>query len=229
MVKVIGGRLCMIAVALAGVFALAQKADAAWVLHWGAHMNERSGTVMNDFVANRDGQHEGVGLGVLGPAGKGTAYHFDGTTSAAWVAAAGLEPPGTRSVRVSVWIKPDRLPAASPEPDIVKRGYSASSPGLYKVEYLSNRHASCGFKGTLAGVGHVTGGPELDDGLWHRIVCTKTSTRITLNVDGQTVASKAIAVGSINMPNDDLVIGAYRRGSPNFKGDIDEVRIEYFN
>jgi hypothetical protein len=31
------------------------------------------------------------------------------------------------------------------------------------------------------------------------------------------------------MPNDDLVIGAYRRSSPNFRGDIDEVRIEYFN
>jgi hypothetical protein len=60
-------------------------------------------------------------------------------------------------------------------------------------------------------------------------VCTKTATRITLNVDGQTVAVKAIAVGSINMPNDDLVIGAYRRSSPNFRGDIDEVRIEYFN
>jgi hypothetical protein len=225
MAKVIG-----VVVALAGVFALAQKADAAWVLHWGAHMNERSGTVMNDFVANRDGQHAGVGVGVLGPAGKGTAYHFDGTTSAAWVAAAGLEPPGARSVRVSVWIKPDKLPATDPEPDIVKRGYSATSPGLYKVEYLSsNGRASCGFKGTIAGAGHVTGGPRLDDGPWHRIVCTKTATRITLNVDGQTVAVKAIAVGSINMPNDDLVIGAYRRGSPNFKGDIDEVKVEYFN
>ena len=224
MAKVIG-----VVVALAGVFALAQKADAAWVLHWGAHMNERSGTVMNDFVANRDGQHAGVGVGVLGPAGKGTAYHFDGTTSAAWVAAAGLESPGTRSVRVSVWIKPDGLPtSASPEPDIVKRGYSASSPGLYKVEYLSDGRASCGFKGTNTGVGHVTGGLPLDDGFWHRIVCTKTATRITLKVDGQTIASKAIAVGSINM-DDDLVIGAYRRSSPNFKGDIDEVRIEYFN
>jgi DNA invertase Pin-like site-specific DNA recombinase len=26
----------------------------------------------------------------------------------------------------------------------------------------------------------------------------------------------------------EFVIGAYRRSSPNFKGDIDEVRIEYF-
>lgn len=230
MVKVIGGRLCMIAVALAGVFALAQKADAAWVLQWGAHMNERSGTVMNDFVANRDGQHVGVGLGVLGPAGEGTAYRFDGTTSAAWRSAAGLASPGTRSVRVSVWVKPQGLPtSASPEPDIVKRGYSASSPGLYKVEYLSNGRASCGFKGTIAGVGHVTGGPSLNDGRWHRITCTKTSMGITLSVDGVVRASHAGNVGSINMPNDDLVIGAYRRSSPNFRGDIDEVRIEYFN
>ena len=117
----------------------------------------------------------------------------------------------------------------NPEPDIVKRGYSASSPGLYKVEYLSNGRASCGFKGTIAGVGHVTGGPSLNDGRWHRIMCTKTSMGITLSVDGVVRASHAGNVGSINMPNDDLVIGAYRRSSPNFRGDIDEVRIEYFN
>ena len=60
-------------------------------------------------------------------------------------------------------------------------------------------------------------------------MCTKTSTGITLSVDGVVRASRAGDVGSINMPNDDLVIGAYRRSSPNFKGDIDEVRIEYFN
>ena len=73
-------------------------------------------------------------------------------------------------------------------------------------------------------------GPDLSVGSsWHWIVCTKTSKGITLPVDGVVRASRAGDVDSINMPNDDLVIGAYRRGSPNFKGDIDEVRIEYFN
>jgi len=221
-------RLSMIAVALAGVVAFTQEADAAWVLQWGAHMNERSGTVMNDFVANRDGQHKGVRLGVPGPRGHGTAYGFDGVTSAAWRSAAGLAAPGTRGVRVSVWIKP-LGPGSSPEPDIVKRGYSASSPGLYKVEYLRNNgRASCGFKGTIAEVSHVTGGPYLKDGRWHLIVCTKTSKGITLAVDGAVRASHAGNIGSINNAGDDLVIGAYKPSSPNFKGDIDEVGIEYF-
>jgi len=220
----------MISVALTGVFALAQTADAAWVLQWGAHMDELSGTVMNDFVANRDGQHRGVRLGVPTPGGHGTAYHFDGTTSAAWRSAAGLAPPGTRDVQVSVWIRPQGLNQPTPEPDVVKRGYSASSPGYYKIEYLSNSgRASCGFKGTITNVSHVTGGPNLNDGRWHHIVCIKRSTGITLSVDGIVRASHAGNVGSINNAADDLVIGAYRASSPNFKGDIDEVRIEYFN
>jgi hypothetical protein len=220
---------CISTVALAGVFALTSQADAAWVPQWGAHMNELSGTLMNDFVANRDGQHKGVHLGVPGPAGYGTAYRFNGVTSAAWRSATGLATPGTRSVRVSVWIKPNGLSQPTPEPDVVKRGYSASSPGYYKVEFLSNNgRASCGFKGTIANVSHVTGGPSVNDGRWHRIVCTKTSTGITLSVDGVVRASHAGNVGSINM-SDDLVIGAYRQSSPNFRGDIDEVLIEYFN
>ena len=69
---------CISTVALAGVFALTSQADAAWVPQWGAHMNELSGTLMNDFVANRDGQLKGVHVGVPGPAGYGTAYRFDG-------------------------------------------------------------------------------------------------------------------------------------------------------
>jgi hypothetical protein len=73
-------RFCIIAVALAGVIAFAQKADAAWVPQWGAHMNELSSTLMNDFVAKRDGQDKGVHLGVPGPAGHGTEPGVSGAS-----------------------------------------------------------------------------------------------------------------------------------------------------
>jgi hypothetical protein len=73
-------RFCIIAVALAGVIAFAQKADAARVPQWGAHMNELSSALMNDFVANRDGQHKGVHLGVPGPAGHGTEPGVSGAS-----------------------------------------------------------------------------------------------------------------------------------------------------
>ena len=40
-------------------------------------------------------------------------------------------------------------------------------------------------------------GPSLNDGAWHTIVCTKTSSQVSLTVDGKVVGTRAITIGAI--------------------------------
>ena len=70
----------------------------------------------------------------------------------------------------------------------------------------------------------VKGGPDLSDGGWHTIVCKKTSSGITLTVDGSST-SRGGTVGSISS-SASLILG----GKPNasgdwYKGVMDEVSI----
>jgi hypothetical protein len=66
-------------------------------------------------------------------------------------------------------------------------------------------------------------GPALNDGRWHTVQCVKTSSAITLIVDGQSFSQSA-TVGTI-ANTDSLVIGA-RPGSDYFQGSLDEASIQ---
>lgn len=194
------------------------------VAYW--RMDEASGASMADTVADHTGTTTDVETGLAGRVGR--AYGFDGESSYALVPSADTLDPGARDVRISLWIKTSDKPE-TPDWDLVKKGYAAESPGYYKVEYQPDGRASCGFAGT-EGSQQVTGGPDLADGNWHQVTCTKTATSIALTVDGQPVASEETTIGEI-ANSEDLVLGAYRgpTHSGHFLGAMDEVVIEMAN
>ena len=91
------------------------------------------------------------------------------------------------------------------------------------MEILRSGQAFCDFNGT-DGELSLQAGPDLSDGRWHTIACRKTSTGITLIVDGSS-SSKSGSVGSISNGGP-LILG----GKPSAAGDwydgiMDEVRI----
>jgi hypothetical protein len=104
---------------------------------------------------------------------------------------------------------------------------------LYKVEFqppppdpanpaFVGGQASCGFTGSNGSSEIFSNGPGLADGVWHTITCKKTSSSISLTVDGTTY-SQGANVGWI-ANTDQVPIGA-RPGSEFFHGSLDEASI----
>jgi hypothetical protein len=193
------------------------SAEAQLIAHW--KMNEASGSVMRDSIADHDGSLHSVQLGVSGF--KGTAYGFNGSSSYVSVPSSGLNP-GSAKITITIHLKATSTPA-TPDWDLIRKGYYETSGGEYKVEYQPSGQASCGFKGS-SGYAELMAGPALDDGDWHTVRCVKTSSTIQLLVDGTTY-SKSANVGSISN-SERVVIGA-RPGSEYFRGSLDQASIRF--
>ena len=76
---------------------------------------------------------------------------------------------------------------------------SAKGNPQYKIELFprsGKAQAQCIFPGSQNKT-TLPEGPSLNDGAWHTIVCTKTSSQVSLTVDGTVVASRAITIGAI--------------------------------
>ena len=182
------------------------------------HMDETSGTVMHDSVANHDGMLFSVQLGVPGFAG--SAFGFTGSSYASVPSASDLNP-GAATVTITIHLKTTSVPA-TPDWDLIRKGLYTSPGGEFKMEYQPTGQASCGFKGS-SNYGELITGPALNDGQWHTVQCVKTSSDIKLIVDGQAF-SKAFNIGSI--ANSDAVPIGARPGSEYFKGSLDEAGIQ---
>lgn len=154
-----------------------------------------------------------------GYTGSGRAYRFNGSSSRVVIDNEANLNPGARSIRISARVKFSSRPSdAIGDYDLVRKG-----GGVYKMEILRSGQAFCDFNGT-DGELSLQAGSDLSDGRWHTIVCRKTSTGITLIVDGSS-SSKSGSVGSISNRGP-LILG----GKPSASGDwydgiMDEVRI----
>jgi hypothetical protein len=183
-------------------------------------MNERSGTTMIDSVAGRHGTTANVRTGQPGYSGLG--YAFDGESSSASVPSVDALNPGSRDIRLTIYLKTVHKPD-SVDWDLFRKGYAQRSPGRYKMEYQPTGQAGCDFadRAEVHGAGRVMGGPDLADGRWHQVSCTKTAASIELTVDARTVATKEVRLGTI-ANTDPVVLGAYRGpaqgGSPPHAG-----------
>jgi Concanavalin A-like lectin/glucanases superfamily len=195
----------------------AQSAFAATtVALW--HMNETAGTAMRDSARSHTGSRHNVTLGV--PGFSGTAYRFNGSSSYVSVPSASDLNSGTANLTLTIHLKTTSLPP--PEDwDLIRKGYSTTRGGEWKVEYYPSGQASCGFAGS-GGYAELRTGPSLNNGRWHTIRCVKTSSAIRLIVDGATY-SKAASLGSI-ANSAAIVVGAYP-GSEFFKGSLDEASV----
>ena len=211
-----------VAVASLGGAASASAATAPVAL-W--HMNELSGTVMSDSIAGHDGTLHSVQTGL--PGASGTAYGFSGSSGSGGsnsyvsVPSASDFNPGSADVSLTVHLKATSVPA-TPDWDVIRKGYYTTPGGEYKMEYQPSGQASCGFKGSITYT-ELVAGPPLNDGQWHTVECVKSFSQVQLIVDGQTF-SKTTTVGTI-ANSDPVVIGAYP-GSEFFQGALDEVSIE---
>ena len=180
-------------------------------------MNETSGTAMLDSVRGHTGTLHNVKLGL--PGFSGYAYQFNGSSSYVSVPTASDLNPGGANITVTIHLKTTNLPP--PEDwDLFRKGYFDTKGGEWKMEYYPSGQASCGFKSGKDA--EIIAGPKLNNGAWHTVTCLKTSSAISLIVDGQTFTQK-VKVGSISNTAP-VIIGA-RPGAEFFKGVLDEASI----
>jgi hypothetical protein len=196
------------------------------------HMDESPGAnTMQDAVDGNNGSLINVITGHFNPPPcfLNLCYEFKGTPSVAVVPNSATLNPGAADFSMSEHVNTGVIPPPSVgDYDVVRKGLSSSAGGDYKMEVLPKSQgtvakASCHFKGSSAG-STLTKGPNLADNKWHTIVCTKTSTAIKLQVDGQ-VFSKTVTIGSISN-SDDVNVGAKSSlGADQYTGLMDEVSI----
>ncbi len=209
-------------VALALVALLATPAEAATVVGlW--HMDDTD-RVMNDSSANNlDGA---ISSNVVtGQAGAiGTSYLF--ATKPSWVSVPNSTKlnPGTGTFTVSIRVAFTVKPSSSVgDYDLARKGLSSTSGGNWKVEILRSGYAFCMFRGSSGSVS-VTKGPDLSNGAWHTISCTRDSSGVRLTVDGST-SSKSGATGNIANSTTMFVGAKSSAGGDQYSGRLDELQI----
>jgi Concanavalin A-like lectin/glucanases superfamily len=156
-----------------------------------------------------------------GVVGDGKVFTFDGTGVAVVPDTSELNP-ASRNVAVTAVISFTKIPAR--DYDIVRKKPSGVKGMQYRMEIMSTGKAKCFFTGDT-GNSAVTARPVLNDGKYHTITCTKTSSTIGVTVDGR-VKTKSVTIGSITN-SQSISIGAKAEGGDDFVGSIDAVTIDY--
>ena len=184
------------------------------------HMDETSGTTALDATGNGHvGANTNIAFVSPGFDGIGGAYSFNGSSRVVIPDSPGLNP-GSQDITLIAHVKTSTLPGSVGDYDLIRKKKASQ---VYKMEILGTGTGYCQFKGTTASVA-VKGGPNIVDGQWHTIVCTKTSTQATLTVDGVLVGTKVRTAGSISPPIA-LYLGQQPDGSDAYTGLMDEVSV----
>lgn len=206
-----------------GLLLLTPPAGAASVVGlW--HLNERPGATraVDSSAYHNHGQVLRAKPGVPGVAA--TAYRF-GLPSVVKVPDAPSLDPGTAPIAISIWL---RTTARVGDWNLLQKGRIDTAGGNYKIEIAPRNGgaqgaARCYFRGS-AGTVLLAGGPDVSDGRWHHVVCTRSGSTVRLQVDG-TVLTRSGATGSISNATP-LTIGAKgTKGADQYLGDLDEVQM----
>jgi hypothetical protein len=179
------------------------------------HMDEHAGNIAADSSGHHnDGHLQNVQL-VSG------AFGFNGHNSRILVPDDASLDPGNADITISVKVKFTVKPSHSVHDyDVVRKGGNGN---YYKIEIANTGRARCQFHGTSGGQGLVLG-PDLSNGQWHTIQCTKTGSRIEGKVDGHS-ASRGAHIGNISNGTA-LSLGGKASGTQDlYQGLMDEVRI----
>ena len=195
----------------------AQPASAASTVRALWHMGETSGTVMTDSSGHgNNGTLYDVRLGLAGQSG--SAYGFNGTSSIVKVPSASSLNPGSAPFTWTMHVKMTRLP--SDDYDLLRKGLAATSGGYYKAEIMSSGRAHCEMGGS-SGVAKITAGPNLANGVWHTVTCTRNGSTLTLKVDSASY-STTHSTGTVSN-SAQLTVGAKSSGGDWYNGVMDEV------
>jgi hypothetical protein len=229
------GALVGVASAALVLWAGAPAPAATTLADW--QMNEGSGaTTMLDSSGN--GMNGSVGSDVV------TGYKINGATGYHWKYVKPNQPPANpgRLVTVNdarlnpgtnVYSVTVRFRTTVNFGNIIQKG-QAGAPGGYWKWQIPKGKLQCVFRGLVNGslVGKTvsSGTTLLNDGAWHTVTCSRTSTGVTMTIDGGTTRKASGWTGDIsNKPpltiggklncNQDTVTCDY------FVGDIDYVTI----
>ncbi|HEX9342390.1 MAG TPA: LamG-like jellyroll fold domain-containing protein [Actinomycetota bacterium] len=202
---------------LAPMSAHASSQVAVW------QMNEGAGaTTMVDSAGGHDGAVKNAQTGV--PGFSGNAYRFNGSSSVVVVPASPAFNPGSADWSFTVHVNFTKPPNATVGDYDLFRG---PSQGAYKAEILARKNrtqgvASCFFKGSSTKA-TLTAGPNLADGRWHTITCTKHASNIQLVVDGTTF-TRTVTIGTLTNTGP-VSLGAKAKGGDWYDGLLDEVSV----
>jgi Concanavalin A-like lectin/glucanases superfamily len=117
--------------------------------------------------------------------------------------------------------------------NIVQKGQAGSSGGYFKIENPNGR-MTCVFRGTNSSGNfqrkEVVSPGVLSDGKWHVARCARTSTGLTLQIDGSVVATAKGSTGNISNTRPISIGGKLNCDQVTttcdyFTGDIDYVKI----
>jgi Concanavalin A-like lectin/glucanases superfamily len=134
--------------------------------------------------------------------------------------------PGTRDYAVTI-----RLKFTLAIGNVMNLGQSGGAGGMVKFQ-LDDKggRIACQFVGSL-GSATVSSSTVINDGAWHVVTCTRTSTQVQMTLDGAIVSTSKHATGNI-APNLPLSIGGKSQCAPPtvdcdyYTGQIDYVEIQ---
>jgi hypothetical protein len=186
------------------------------------HMDDSGATMVDSSGGGHHGSIHNVR--VRQPGWRGYSFRFATTPAYVAVPSAPALNPGNSTFTVRSHVRFFRRPPASVgDYDLVRKGWSTTPGGSWKVEIETSGAASCMFHGSAGSV-EVIGTRSLADGAWHAVQCRRTTTAVTLTVDGvsRTVYARTgtIANGSR------LYVGAKSsHGGDQFAGYLDEIKL----
>jgi hypothetical protein len=157
-------------------------------------------------------------------------YQFNGTSSYARVADKANLDPGSATIKLTARVNiGNNMPVSALNTfDIVRKGISTTTGGYYKMEIMRSSSntaiAACRFKDSSGRAGEAYHARNLSGAGWVVITCTKTSTGVTVSVNGQAVTA-AKTLGSIANASP-VFIGQKGDGTDWFKGQMDYVKID---
>jgi Concanavalin A-like lectin/glucanases superfamily len=230
-------RLLAVPIIAVGILATASPAQAAVnrpVAVW--QMNEAAGSrTMVDSSGN--GINGTIGAEVLAGtalSGGGTGYRFTYLTPnqppahpehLARVAHRSALNPGSGDYAVELRMRTTRNFG-----NVVQKGQSGAVGGMWKFQQ-PNGEISCLFRGSAGSSGTSSGAVRVNDGQWHVVRCERTSSGVTMFVDGVVVGRNRNRSGTIANTWPITIAG---KGSCDqvkvtcdyFVGDLDYVKIE---
>jgi Concanavalin A-like lectin/glucanases superfamily len=213
------------AVALTVVVTAGEAQAATAVATW--HMDD-PGRLTDSSAFGNNGSTTGI-TSVAGANGPG--YRFNGRNSVANVPDAASLDPGTATLRITAKVKFTVVPSRSVvDYDLVRKGLTGTAGGTWKMEIFPPSPGSpvgpayCQFQDSSGRTASIRDSRNLADGQWHTISCVKTSTSISVIVDGAARTSR-VSLGSISNSRP-VTIGAKPGGGDRYLGDMDEVSIQ---
>jgi Concanavalin A-like lectin/glucanases superfamily len=140
----------------------------------------------------------------------GSTYVFNGTTSRVVVPDHAILDPASKGITLTASVRVRGGSLDDDSYDVVRKGYSTTAGGDYKMEIKRMSGPTVGklhclFKGSGGTVSKVAH-PDIVDGRWHTLACIKRSNVVVARVDGKSYTQTGSAGSIAN--SEKVMVGA---------------------